>query len=176
MTLPTPSSTPLHLPTAPAVTFHAISLGVAIVAGIATFGTASVMLLPPAMFIGWIAYSLGESARAGFANLGSFVLGIAFGMGTATAIQLLTPSLNSLATPVAVAAVVILVLSLRKAAPFNNPLAYFLGLTSFFYSGLAPSTTCFVMLSAAAAIGAGSAAIASLVEARLDRAPLPHQA
>ena len=69
----------------------------------------------------------------------------------------------------AVAGVVVLVLSLRTLAPFDNPLAYFLGLTSFFYSGLAPSALAFAMLGAAGAIGAFSSAIAVLMEARIHR-------
>jgi len=154
----------------PRLAFHAISLSVAGVAAIATFGTASAMLLPPAMFLGWIAHSLGGPSKgAAWANLGSFVLGLAFGMATATAIGWLTPWLGTLATPVAVAGVVILVLSLRQLAPFNNPLAYFLGLTSFFYAGLAPSLNTFLMLAAAAVIGATSAATAGWVQAWFDR-------
>jgi hypothetical protein len=158
-------------PTAPSPTFqfHAISLAVAAVAAIATFGTNSAMLLPPAMFLGWIAFSLGGSKRAGCANLGSFILGLLFGMGTAAAITLLTPSLGSLALPAAVAGVVLLVLSLRKVAPFDNPLAYFLGLSSFFYSGLAPGSATFALLGAAGVIGAASAALAGQLESWLDQ-------
>lgn len=33
--------------------FHAVSLSVAAVAGVATLGVTSVMLPPPAMFLGW---------------------------------------------------------------------------------------------------------------------------
>jgi hypothetical protein len=157
------------IPIAPGFAFHAISLGVAAVAAVATFGTARAMLLPPAMFLGWIAYGLGGSVRAGFGNLGSFILGLGFGMGTAITIGLLTPSLGTLATPAAVAGVVVVVLSLRRFAPFDSPPAYFLGLTSFFYSGLAPGGTSFTMLAAAGAIGAAAAAIAGQVEGWLGR-------
>ena len=149
----------------PALRFHAISLTVAAVAGISTFSTTSVMLPAPAMFLGWVAFGLGgASMRGGFANLVSFLLGVAFGAGTALAITQLAPALGMLATPVAVAGVVVLVLSLRNLAPINHPPAYFLGLTSFFYSGLAPTHTTVAILAAAGAIGAGSAAVAGLLE------------
>ncbi|MBO9709209.1 MAG: DUF1097 domain-containing protein [Caulobacter sp.] len=152
-------------PSLPPLRFHAVSLAVAAIAGVSTFGATSVMLPPPAMFLGWVAFSLaGPSLRGGFANLGSFLMGLVFGLGTALTITALTPALGGLATPVAVSGVVVLVLSLRGLAPFNNPLAYFLGLTSFFYSGLAPAQSSFSILAAAGAIGAASAAIAALAE------------
>lgn len=150
--------------------FHAITLTVAAVAAIATFGTTNAMLLPPAMFLGWVAFSLGApSMRHGFANLASFEAGLLFGIGTALATAFLTPSLGTLAGPTAVAGVVVLVLSLRTHAPFNNPLAYFLGVTSFFYSGLAPSASALVMLGAAGAIGAASSALAGILEGWIHR-------
>jgi len=152
----------------PPFQFHAVSLGVAAVAGVATFGTNAVMLSAPAMFLGWIAFGLaGPSLREGASNLGCFLLGLAFGIGTQLAIAALTPALDGFATPVAVAGVVILVLSLRNAAPLNNASAYFLGLTSFFASGLAPTGPTFATLAAAGAIGAASCAVAALVQAAL---------
>lgn len=145
--------------------FHLISLTVAAVAAAATLGTTTAMLLPPAMFLGWVAFSLAApSLRGGFANLVSFEVGLVFGIGTAIVIARLTPTLDMLATPAAVAGVVVLVLSLRRFAPFDNPLAYFLGLTSFFYSGLAPDAASFALLAAAGAIGAASSALAGHLE------------
>ena len=150
--------------------FHALSLGVALIAAVATFGTSNAMLLPPAMFLGWVAFSLGPpSMRAGFGNLVSFETGLILGVGTAIATRLLAPSLGSLASPAAVGGVVVLVLSLRTASAFNNPLAYFLGLTSFFYSGLAPSGSALAVLGAAGAIGGLSSAAALLMEDRIHR-------
>lgn len=157
----------------PAFRFHAVSLVVAAVAGVSTFGTIAVMLPASAMFLGWVAYNLAPSTREGLANLGCFLIGLAFGIGTASAIALLTPSLGSGATPVAVAGVVVLVLSLRNLAPLNNPLAYFLGLTSFFYSGLMPSGTTYAILAAAGIIGAASCALATLLQAIVDPAATP---
>lgn len=150
--------------------FHTVSLGVALVAALVTFGTTNAMLLPPAMFLGWVAFSLGApSQRTGLANLAMFQAGLFFGAGTAIATHLLAPSLGSLAGPAAVAAVVVLVLSLRTLAPFDNPLAYFLGVTSFFYSGLAPTVASLVMLGAAGTFGAVGSAIAGLLEVAIVR-------
>jgi hypothetical protein len=146
-----------------------MTLVVATVAGVSTFGTLAVTLPASAMFLGWVAYGLGAGTREGVANLISFLLGLAFGIGTALAIQALTPALGAAATPVAVAGVVVLVLSLRTLAPINNSLAYFLGLTSFFYSGLAPDAATFGTLAAAGAIGALSAAVAGLLQAAVQR-------
>jgi len=160
-------------PLSPAFRFHAVSLTVAAVAGLSTFGTLAVMLPASAMFLGWVAFNMAPSMRGGLANLGCFLLGLAFGIGTAIAIALLTPSLGTAATPVAVSGVVILVLSLRNLAPLNNPLAYFLGLTSFFYSGFLPTGTTYAILASAGIIGAAACAIAALLQALVDPAPAP---
>ncbi|WP_019832115.1 DUF1097 domain-containing protein [Sphingomonas sp. PR090111-T3T-6A] len=151
------------------IRFHAVSLVVAVVAGVATYGTLAVMLPASAMFLGWVAYNLaGASARDNLADLGCFLLGLAFGIGTAIAIRLLTPTLGDAATPLAVSGVVVLVLSLRTLAPLNNPIAYFLGLTSFFYSGLAPVASTYAILACAAVIGAASCAAATLLQAAVQ--------
>jgi hypothetical protein len=49
-------------------------------------------------------------------------------------------------------------------APFNNPLAYFLGLSSFFYSGLAPTGGALALLGAAGVIGGAACAAAGLAQ------------
>ncbi|MBB2206022.1 DUF1097 domain-containing protein [Gluconacetobacter takamatsuzukensis] len=152
--------------------FHVVSVAVASVAGLSTFGTLHAMLPASAMFLGWVAYALGgPSVRGGCAHFVSFLFGLLFGIGTALAIRALTPGLGDAATPLAVSGVVILVLSLRTMAPFGNPLAYFLGLTSFFYSGFAPSAGTFAILAAAGAIGAASCAGAAWLEGRVTSGP-----
>ena len=157
----------------PAFRFHAVSLVVAAVAGLSTFGTIAVMLPASAMFLGWVAFNMAPSMRDGLANLGCFLIGLTFGIGTATAIALLAPRLGAGATPIAVSGVVVLVLSLRDLAPLNNPLAYFLGLTSFFYSGFMPTGTSYAILASAGIIGAASCALATLLQALVDPAAVP---
>lgn len=169
-----PATVPPSFASALPLRFHAATLAVAVVAGLATFGTFTVSLAAPAMFLGWIAFAIsGTTIRQGVADIASFVLGVAFGIGTALVINLLTPALGSAATPLAVTGIVVLVLSLRKMAPFNNALAYFLGLTSFFYSALPPAGASFAVLATAGIIGAGSAALAGLLQARLERGDRP---
>jgi hypothetical protein len=161
---------------APNFRFHAVSFVVAAVAGLSTFGTIAVMLPASAMFLGWVAFNMAPSMREGLANLCCFLIGLVFGIGTATAIGWLTPSLGAGATPVAVSGVVILVLSLRNLAPLNNPLAYFLGLTSFFYSGFMPTGATYAILASAGIIGAASCAAATLLQALVDPAVAPEAA
>lgn len=151
--------------------FHAVTLVVAVVAGLATFVTLAASLSAPAMFLGWIAFSVsGATMRQSVADLASFVLGLAFGIGTALVINLLTPALGAAATPLAVTGVVVLVLSLRTLTPVNNALAYFLGLTSFFYSALPPVGASFAVLATAGVIGASAAALAGLLQSAVERA------
>lgn len=152
-----------------AVSFHSVTVIGAVVAAVATFGTLAAALPAWAMFLGWVGYSTsGQTAREGVANLVSFLLGLGLGVGTGVVIGLLTPLLGDAATPVAVFADVVIVLSLRSLTPINNPLAYFLGLISFFASGMEPSLTLLGMLAVAGVIGAGSAALAGYLQARVQ--------
>ena len=148
--------------------FHAVTLIAAVVAAVATFATTSVPLPAWAMFLGWVGYSLGaQTRRDGVANLVSFLLGLSLGVGTGLVIRLLTPLLGDAAAPLAVFGDVILVLSLRNLPRINNPLAYFLGLISFFASAQAPSGSLLAMLAAAGVIGALGAELSRLLQARL---------
>jgi Protein of unknown function (DUF1097) len=152
----------------PSTAFYSITLAVAVVAGLVTFGTVAIMLSASGMFLGWVAYSINSHrVRDGYANLVAFLLGLGLGIGTTIVIKLLTPSLGLAATGLAIFVLVALVMSLRTLAPINNALAYFLGITSFFYSGLAPTASSFASLAAAGALGATGAAVSSLWQARL---------
>jgi Protein of unknown function (DUF1097) len=154
--------------------FHSITLVVAVLAALVTAGTVAIMLSASAMFLGWVAYSINsKTAAEGYANLGCYVLGVAFGLGTTVVIDQLTPSMGLAATGLAIFVVVVLVMCLRTGTPFNNPLAYFLGITSFFYSGLAPSFGSFATLATAGAVGATGAAVSSYCQARLVRRRAP---
>jgi hypothetical protein len=143
---------------------------VAVVAASATFLTLGATLPAWAMFLGWVAYSTaGSTPREGFANLACFLLGLGLGAGTGILIGLLTPLLGDAATPLAVLGDVVVVLSLRNLRPIDNPLAYFLGLISFFASAQAPSASLLGMLAAAGAIGAVGAALAAWLQSRIER-------
>jgi Protein of unknown function (DUF1097) len=154
----------------PAPAFHSITFTVAVLAGLVTAGTVAIMLSASAMFLGWVAYSINSKTTAeGYANLMCYVFGVGFGLGTTVVINWLTPSIGLTATGLAIFVVVVLVMCLRAGTPFNNPLAYFLGITSFFYSGLATSFGSFATLAAAGAVGATGAAISSYCQAGLLR-------
>lgn len=149
--------------------FHSITLSTAVVASVATFITLFAALPAWAMFLGWVGYaSSGQTRREGVGNLLSFIIGIGLGAATALAIGLLAPLLGDAATPVAVFGDVLIVLSLRALPPINNPLAYFLGLISFFASAQAPSAILLAMLAAAGMIGACGAGFAAYFQSRIE--------
>lgn len=150
--------------------FHAITVEAAVVAGVATYVTMAASLSIPAMFLGWTAYSVGGPRhRDGLTHFLTMVLGIAFAIGTAFAMALLGPVFGSANTPICVAGVMVLVLCFRTFVPFNSPVAYFLGLTSFFYSGLAPGWMSFAQLASAGAIGALSSAVVTYLAVAIER-------
>jgi hypothetical protein len=142
-----------------------------VVAAVTTFATISAMLPAWAMFLGWVAYSTsGATTRERVANLISFLLGLGVGVGTGLLIAFLTPMLGDAATPLAVFGDVVLVLSLRSLRPINNPLAWFLGLTTFFASAQAPSLSLLAALAIAGLIGALAAGLAIVLQSRIQPA------
>lgn len=170
MTLLSTSVSQVSAPPLAATRFHSITLMVAVVAAGATVLTLGATLPAWAMFLGWVAYSTaGSTPREGRANLVAFLLGLGLGAATGTVISLLTPLLGAAATPLAVLGDVVVVLSLRNLRPINNPLAYFLGLISFFASAQAPSASLLGMLAAAGVIGAAGAASAAWLQSLIER-------
>lgn len=152
--------------------FHSITLTVAVVAAVTTFITLSASLPAWAMFLGWVGFdSSAQPVRERVGNLVSFLIGIPLGAGTALAIGLLTPLIGDAATPVAVFGDVLIVLSLRALPPINNPLAYFLGMISFFASAQAPSAILLATLAAAGVIGACGAGLAGYLQSRIEPQP-----
>jgi hypothetical protein len=142
-----------------------------VVAAVTTFATIAVMLPAWAMFLGWVAYSTsGETTRERVANMISFLLGLGVGVGTGLLIAFLTPLLGDAATPLAIFGDVVLVLSLRALRPINNPLAWFLGLISFFASVQAPSLSLLAVLAVAGLIGALAAGLANVLQSRMQPA------
>jgi hypothetical protein len=151
-----------------ASSFHSTTLTVAVVAGLVTFGTVAVQLSASGMFLGWVAYGIAATTvRQGYANLASFVIGLALGVGVTLIINALTPSLGLAATGISIFALVAVVMCLRNLAPIDNPLTYFLGITSFFYSQLPPTVGSFALLAVAGAVGATGAAVAGALQTGL---------
>jgi len=150
-----------------AIPFHAITLIVAGVAAVVTFGTGWAMLSAPAMFLGWVAYGVtGDTVRHRYANLASYVVGLAFGAATTLVINRLQPSLGLAAAGIAIFGLVAIVMCLRALPLFNYPPAYFLGITSFFYAGHAPTVATVIALGTAGAVGASGAALADYCQSR----------
>jgi hypothetical protein len=150
--------------------FFAFTAATAITAAMATFASVAFALPVWAVFIGWVAYDTrGQSARDGIANLTCLLLGVAFGMATALAITVLTPTLGSASTAVAVFGVAIVVVSLRAVPVINNILSYFLGVISFFAVQLEPTLPAFVELASASALGGLAGWVASTAQTRIAR-------
>lgn len=148
--------------------FHLFTLIGAVVAAASTFLTVALALPAWAMFLGWVAYSTGGGGmRQGAGNLLSFLLGIGLGIGASVAVGLLAPLLGDYAVSVVVFGLVMLVLSLRALPLISNPLAYFLGIISFFASMMGPSPAAFQTLVAAGVLGALGAGIAGWLQGRL---------
>ena len=61
---------------------------------------------------------------------------------------------------------VAIVMCLRALPLFNYPPAYFLGITSFFYAGHAPTLATVIALATAGAVGASGAALADYCQSR----------
>ncbi|MDQ0143279.1 DUF1097 domain-containing protein [Cupriavidus necator] len=155
----------------PPGTFHGITLIGAVVAAVTTFLTLAAALPAWAMFLGWVGFNASaQTTREGVANLAAFLLGIVFGAATGLLIAWLTPRFGDLSTPLAVFGDVVLVLSLRALPRINNPLAYFLGLISFFAAGQPPSLRLLAALAAAGVLGAIGAGIANVLQGRLAHA------
>jgi hypothetical protein len=57
--------------------------------------------------------------------------------------------------------------TVRNLTPIDNPLTYFLGITSFFYSQLPPTVGPFALSAVAGAVGATGAAVAGALQTGL---------
>lgn len=123
-----------------------------------------------AMFIGWVAYfTRGHSLRDGVANLACVVAGVALAILAALSLGVLQPTLGSLALPLVVFVVAMLVVALRAVPVMSNLLAYFLGLVAFFAAHLPPTLGTLLHLAAAAALGAAAAWVSTRLQAGLLR-------
>ena len=106
------------------------------------------------MFLGWTACFLffPDIKHAAFAALHN-IIGIALGMVAAIVTTLLVAPLGSAAAPLAVLALATGLMLLEHRPPFNNIPSYFIGLTIYFASGLAPGVLSWVYLTVDLAVG-----------------------
>ncbi|TLX59770.1 DUF1097 domain-containing protein [Stutzerimonas nosocomialis] len=140
-----------------------LTLGESAVAALAASFCALIVELPIwAMFIGWISFfTRAPGVRQGAINLACTLAGLALGMAAGAATAALSPTLGPLTVMPVVFVVAVLVLSTRRLAVFNNLLAFFLGLVSYFASHLPPTLLTFGELGGAATLGAVAGLLAS---------------
>ncbi|MBA1273318.1 DUF1097 domain-containing protein [Stutzerimonas azotifigens] len=133
-----------------------LTLGESAVAALAASFCVLIVELPIwAMFIGWISFfTRAPGVRQGAINLACTLAGLMLGMAAAVATTVLSPALGALTVVPVVFVVAVLVLSTRRFPIFNNLLAFFLGLVSYFASHLPPTFVTFGELGGAATLGA----------------------
>lgn len=144
-----------------------LTLGESAVAALAASFCVLIVELPLwAMFIGWISFfTRAPGVRQGAINLACTLAGLLLGMAAAIATAALAPALGALTVMPVVFLVAVLVLSTRRLAVFNNLLAFFLGLVSYFASHLPPTFVTFGDLGGAATLGAVAGLQASKLHA-----------
>lgn len=92
------------------------------------------------MFIGWVAYFMRPTSFVNMLSTGLCVsLGIILAVLAASGIGLLMPTLGILSFSVIVFIVAVIVLTLRSLPIIGNPLAWFLGLITYFAAHIEPS-------------------------------------
>lgn len=125
-----------------------------VVAAIAAWGSMALTLEVWVMFAGFIAwFTRPTSVRESLYAMICLWLGIAVAAISYELTGAMTPVLGTLALPVAVFLVAILIVGLRTTPPVNNMLTWFLGMVTFFAAdqGISPET--FIDLFSATAIG-----------------------
>jgi hypothetical protein len=126
----------------------------ATVAALAAFSSAAVDLAPWAMFLGWVAYFTRQpSPIQGLQTFVCILLGLALGAAAVILLGHLSPVLGSVALPIIVFGVAMIVIASRRLKYVNNLLGYFIGLITFFASHLEPDLVSIGRLGCANAIG-----------------------
>ena len=153
------------LPAAASIIFTGVA---AIIAAGAAFGALHLGFAPWVMFVGWVAYFVRPISAVQGLKTGLCVwLGVAMGAVAALALGFLGPMLGQAAILPVVFVVACVVLALRSAPPFDNVVAWFLGLIAFFASHLPPSLLSIAELGAVASGGILAGWIAQRLQARL---------
>ncbi len=123
------------------------------------------------MFIGWIGFIAGGAqAKTALPTYVSVILGAILGGGGALIISSGGEGLGDLFLLIGVF-VIVLVALLAQFIPFANAvIGYFVGMTTFFASGLPIQMSTWIIIAAGIGIGIASGLGASLLSARLSRA------
>jgi len=163
--------------TAPSSRRHYFSTTLITATIAATAAAATLMISLPvwAMFIGWIAFfTRGLSGRSAVENLGCVGIGMCIGVVASLVIQQLGTLVGqSVALPIVVFLVALLVVALRGLPMMNNLLGYFLGLVAWFAAHLAPSAENLLQLFSASTIGSIAGWIAYQLSGRIANSAQP---
>lgn len=136
-------------------------------------GISAALSLPVwAMFIGWIAfYTRGLDTRGAIENLACVGIGLVLGLAASVAVKPVADVTGTtMALPLVVFTVAILVVSLRGLPRMNNLLGYFLGLVAWFAAHLEPSLESLARLFGAGALGSVAGLVSHRLPARLTGA------
>lgn len=136
--------------------------------------TSLLLTLPPwAMFMGWVAYfTRRPSAAEGFQTWVCTIFGLCVGAAATLAVPLLAPTLGSVAFPLVVLCVALLVISMRGLPVLGNLLGYFIGMITFFAAHIEPELSSIAKLGSATAIGSIAGWLVQTVEKKV-RSILP---
>jgi len=150
--------------------FSAMAFCTSAIAAASTALTVALSLPPWMMFIGWITWATaGNAALASAAGVGCMLGGLVLGNLAGVALMALQPPLGSLALPIVVFVVTVIVIGSRFARPFESGTSYYLGLVGFFAAGAPPGIMTFFELAVAGVLGAASCAAAQRLGAFAEK-------
>lgn len=150
--------------------FLATAFCISFIAAASTALTVALGLPPWMMFIGWITWATaGNAPLIRAAGVGCMLVGLILGNLASVALATLQPQLGSLALPIVVFAVTIIVIGSRFARPFDSGTSYYLGLVGFFAAGAPPGVSTFAGLAIGGVLGAVSCAAALTLAALAEK-------
>lgn len=149
-----------------------VTVAAAVTAALAAASALALSLPVWAMFIGWIAFfTRGLTTRSTLENLGCVWLGLGIGALSALASGALAPVLGvSLALPLVVFVVALVVVSLRGMPVLNNLPSYFLGLVTWFAAHLEPALESVAHLAGATTLGSIAAWVSHFIPRQVLKA------
>jgi hypothetical protein len=142
-------------PAARTLGFTATVIYVSVVAAVAAVVTVTLSLQIWTMFIAWTCFGTAAgNVRRGFAAIACLVGGVLLGMGSVVVLGAINPVLGDLALPVVIFALAVIAMLSTLTPPFDSVPGYFLGMTAFYASKLAPGWSALIEITEAFAIGA----------------------
>jgi Protein of unknown function (DUF1097) len=148
---------------------------VALVAAVSSVICARLQLPVWSMFIGWIAFVAGGmSSKTAPPTYVCAILGVLLGFLGAFIISSATPALGADVALLVGVFVIVFAALLAQGLPFANlVICYFIGMTTFFASGLPPQLSTLLVLGAGLLAGVASGLLAVTISGRITRASAP---